>query len=147
MRTTDHDDMKSALMQYRLKKAREEIADAEALIEHGSYASANNRIYYAMFHVLLAVHALDERETRTHKATLGAFNQFYLHTSIFDPAYWKKIARIVETRHSSDYDDFYLPDDQETRSNLTFVKDFFEEVKDYCEERIGASIDLSDVPK
>ena len=139
--------MKSALMKYRLKKAREEIADTEALIEHGSYASANNRIYYALFHVLLAIHALDERETRTHKTTLGAFNQFYLHTNIFDQSYWKKIARIVETRHSSDYDDFYLPDDQETRSNLTFVKNFFEEVKDYCEERIGASIDLSDVPK
>lgn len=136
MQTMKHEHMKRELMDYRLHKAQEEMADAEALTEHGSYASANNRIYYAMFHILLAVHALDERETRTHKVALGAFNQFYLNTNIFDKSYWKKIARIVETRHASDYDDFYLPNAQETKNNLAFLKDFFKEVEGYCAKRV-----------
>lgn len=147
MQTQNSLGTKADLAKYRLAKAKEEINDAVTLLKETSYASANNRIYYAMFHILLSIHALDERETRTHKTALGEFNRLYIRTNVFDKSYWKKIAQITEARHSSDYDDFYLPNESETKENLDFVQDFWEEVKMYCENRIGQEIRITSTSK
>ena len=47
------------LANYRLERAKLDLADAELLFQENSLLSANNRAYYAIFHAINAVHALD----------------------------------------------------------------------------------------
>lgn len=47
------------LSRYRLQKAKEMLASAKRDMDAKDYASANNRAYYAIFHAMRAVLALD----------------------------------------------------------------------------------------
>ena len=47
------------LSRYRFQKAEEMLASAKRDMEARDYASANNRAYYAIFHAMRAVLALD----------------------------------------------------------------------------------------
>ena len=62
------------LVKYRLDVAKQDLADARLLFEHNSLLSANNRIYYAVFHAINAVHALDGNGYKRHKDVIAYFN-------------------------------------------------------------------------
>ena len=47
------------LSQMQLSRAEELLAEAAALISFGAYNSSVNRAYYAAFHAMKAVEALD----------------------------------------------------------------------------------------
>ena len=51
---------KKALSQARMEHAAECLSAAESLLASGSYKSAANRSYYAVFHAMRAVLAFDE---------------------------------------------------------------------------------------
>ena len=124
------------LARYRLAKAKSDLHEANQLIGNGSFSGANNRIYYAIFHAMLAMHALDRRETRTHKRVIGEFNRYYIRTGIFPTEYGKKISHIENTRHSSDYDDFYIANAEETKQNFIFAEEFLVALENQCKKRM-----------
>jgi len=49
------------LSKYRYKRACEVLNDARLLLKENSFKSSINRSYYAIFHALRAVVALDKR--------------------------------------------------------------------------------------
>ena len=56
---------------YRLDKAKEDYAVAELTMANEQYRSANNRAYYAIYHAITAVLAIDKIAFKRHKDTLG----------------------------------------------------------------------------
>ncbi|MCU0285755.1 MAG: HEPN domain-containing protein [Acidobacteria bacterium] len=54
------------LCKYRLEKSKEDLKAAKFLIEEGLYSQTLNRSYYAIFHAVRALFALDEFETHKH---------------------------------------------------------------------------------
>ncbi len=46
----DLKDATKAVIEYRLKRARESLSDAQHLLQSNSLLSSVNRIYYAMFY-------------------------------------------------------------------------------------------------
>ncbi len=66
------------------------------------------RAYYAIYHAVSAVHALDGKSYKRHKDALGNFNKDYVRTEVFPKDMGRKIAKAEEIRHASDYDDFYI---------------------------------------
>lgn len=57
---TQHDGYdREALSKYRMDTAKEDLKGAEILFNAGEYRMANNRAYYAIFHAISAIHALD----------------------------------------------------------------------------------------
>ena len=125
------------LSRYRLEKAERTLKVAYNNIETCDYSDANNRIYYSVFYAILAIHALDNKEIKTHKRAIGEFNKFYIHTKIFSGDYGKYINRLETIRHSSDYEDFYEPNEHETKENYDFAANFIGEVKLYCEKKFS----------
>ena len=57
-------DEQKALSQYRLEKAKEDLNTAERNYKESDYRAANNRAYYAIFHSLRAVLALDSYDSK-----------------------------------------------------------------------------------
>ena len=86
------------------------------------YKGANNRAYYAIFHAINAVHALDGRAFKRHKDAIANFNKDYVKTEIFPREVGRKIGEAEEIRHASDYDDFYIASKEETERQIDVYK-------------------------
>ena len=66
------------LSRYRFQKAEEMLASAKRDMEADDFASANNRAYYAIFHAMRAVLALDGEDFKKHSAGIARFTLNYL---------------------------------------------------------------------
>ena len=102
---------------HRIRVAKEDLATAQLLVEAEQYRGANNRAYYAIYHAIDAVLAIEGKAFKRHKDTLGYFNKNYVATNIFSRDLGRRVVKAEEIRHASDYDTFY-PSDEFIRSSL-----------------------------
>lgn len=79
------------LMLYRIQTAKADLKSAKILLEAEEYKGANNRAYYAIFHSINAIHALEGKAYKRHKDALGTFNKDYIKTGIFPREIGRKI--------------------------------------------------------
>ena len=61
------------LSRYRLEQAQEMVHAASVLHAAGEYKSGNNRAYYAMFHAVRALLALEGVDYKKHSAVINHF--------------------------------------------------------------------------
>lgn len=122
---------------YRLDIAIEDLTAAQRLASENSFRIANNRAYYAIFHAVTAVQALDGKTYKKHKDAIGNFNKDYIHTSIFPKELGRKISEAEDIRHESDYDDFYIASKDETMNLISIAEELINLIKDYSEHRIN----------
>ncbi|MCR5768328.1 MAG: HEPN domain-containing protein [Lachnospiraceae bacterium] len=54
------------LSTYRYETSMEALQDAELMYDNGRYKNALNRAYYAIFHAIRAVNALDQYDSSKH---------------------------------------------------------------------------------
>ena len=79
----EYDDARRDLVLYRIETAKEDLDAAKLLLAAKAYKSANNRAYYAIFHSVSAVHALDGKVYKRHKDAIANFNKDYVRTEVF----------------------------------------------------------------
>lgn len=96
------------LSRYRLQKAREDLETARDNLANGRYRASVNRSYYAVFHALRAITALDQFDSGKHSGVIAFFNQHYVKTGLFDREISKMIDSCFRLREKADYDDFFL---------------------------------------
>jgi uncharacterized protein (UPF0332 family) len=122
---------------YRLQTAKSDIKAAKTLLDVHEYKGANNRAYYAIFHAINAIHALDGEAYKRHKDVIGNFNKKYVKTEIFSKDMGRKIGQAEEIRHLSDYDDFYIASREESECQVAVAEEFVESVERYLESQGG----------
>ncbi|MBO7435748.1 HEPN domain-containing protein [bacterium] len=127
---------KKDLMLYRMNTAKENLAEAKILLSEKLYKGANNRAYYAIFHTINAIFALDGKSYRRHKEVLGNFNKEYVKTDIFPKSLGSKIVEAEEIRHTSDYDDFYIATKKEAEELIDTAETFISLAEKYCASRL-----------
>jgi uncharacterized protein (UPF0332 family) len=120
---------------YRLQTAKSDIKSAKTLLDINEYKGANNRAYYAIFHAINAVHALDGEAYKRHKDVIGNFNKKYVKTEIFSKDMGRKIGQAEEIRHLSDYDDFYIASREESERQVAVAEEFVDSVERYLESQ------------
>ncbi len=123
---------KEDLVLYRIQTAKDNLKSARILLEAEEYKSANNRSYYAIFHAVNAVHALNGKSYKRHKDAIGFFNKDYVKTEIFPRSIGRKIGEAEEIRHASDYDDFYIASREEAERQVAVADEFIQLVENYC---------------
>lgn len=124
------------LVAYRIETAKSDLNAAKLLAETNEYRGANNRAYYALYHAISAIHALEGKAYRRHKDALSNFNKNYVHTDLFPRIYGRKIAEAEEIRHASDYDDFYIATKDEALELIDTAQEMIALVESFCKERI-----------
>ena len=124
------------LVCYRIETAKSDLLSANILLKEGEYRGANNRAYYAVYHAISAVHALDGKSYKRHKDTLANFNKDYVKTEIFPKIFGRRIARAEEIRHASDYDDFYIATKEKAEEQILTAKELIEQIDAYCFRRL-----------
>lgn len=121
--------------------AYENLVDGCALLHHNRARAAANRLYYAVYRAIAAVHALDGNSYRKHKDALGQFNKLYLKDEIFSRKYGEMLYHLQQVRHISDYD-MREPDIDELKSYAVCAKAFCDELRLYCEKKLFCNIDV-----
>jgi uncharacterized protein (UPF0332 family) len=122
---------------YRLQTAKSDIKAAKTLLDVDECKGANNRAYYAIFHAINAVHAMNGEAYKRHKDVIGNFNKQYVKTEIFPKDMGRKIGQAEEIRHLSDYDDFYIASRDESERQVAVAEEFIDLVERYLESQGG----------
>jgi uncharacterized protein (UPF0332 family) len=120
------------LVRYRIETAKSDLTAAQILLDAKEYRGANNRAYYAIYHAITAVHALNGRSYKRHKDALANFNKDYIRTEIFPRTIGRKIVDAEEIRHASDYDDFYIATIDEAKEQMDTASELIQLVEAYC---------------
>ncbi len=63
------------LARYRITTAKEDLKAGQILLDADEYRGANNRAYYAIFHAINAIHALDGNGYKRYKDAIANFNK------------------------------------------------------------------------
>ena len=125
------------LVLYRIETAKSDLKSAEVLLNAGEYRGANNRAYYAIYHAISAIHALNGKAYKRHKDSLGNFNKEYIKMGIFPRTLGRRIAEAEEIRHASDYDDFYIATKEEAEEQIMTADELTRLIEIYCKEHLN----------
>ncbi len=123
------------LSNHRLEQAKENLEEAELLYSASKYKGANNRAYYAIFHSIKAVLALEPIDFKKHKDVQAYFNKNYVKTEIFPKKMGHKIAESSKFREDSDYDDEFIVNPDETKEQINTARELIELVEKYINDK------------
>ena len=115
-------------------------------MEAKDYASANNRAYYAIFHAMRAVLALDGEDFKKHSAVIARFTLNYLKPEILPRAYSKLISNASLIRNRSDYEDFYICSVADTNALFSGAEAFCADVGVYLKKRYAENCSSDIIP-
>ena len=105
---------------YRLENAKEDLERAKTAKNAEDFKLVMNRSYYAIFHAIRAVNALDGFDSSKHSGVIAHFNQNYVKSGIFPREMSKIIRASSENREKADYLDFYIASRDEAVKQISF---------------------------
>ena len=123
------DNERVILSAVRLEKAQENLTAAKNLISSGDLHVAVTRTYYAVFHAMRAVLALDGIDRKHHSGVIAEFRQRYIKTGLVRREQSDTISQLSDLRTDSDYDDFFDISREETEEAFRLAEAFVEEIK------------------
>ncbi|MCR5728703.1 MAG: HEPN domain-containing protein [Lachnospiraceae bacterium] len=118
---------------YRLQRAKEDLNSARNNLNSEDYRTANNRSYYAIFHSLRAILALDEYDSKKHSGIISEFRNKYIRTHVFDSEISDMIGDAFEVRNKSDYDDMYIISKAKTQEQVENAEKIIYAVEKYMQ--------------
>ena len=127
------------LVDVRLKQARECLIASRANIDAGTFKASANRSYYAIFHAMRAVLALESFDSKKHSGVISTFRQRYIKTGKFDKTLSVIIKNAFDVRNLSDYDDFYIVSKAEVTEQLDNATKFLDAVINYIASYDGVN--------
>ena len=129
------------LSKYRMEKAKEDLITARRNFEDGSYRASVNRSYYAIFHALRAITALDQFDSSKHSGIIAYINQHYVKTGIFDRAFSKRIDSAFRLREKADYEDFYVVANEDAKLQIEKAEEIISIVDTYLSAKWKDSLE------
>ena len=124
-------DEQISLCKARLEKASKFVNEANQTLDLKMYEAAANRSYYAIFHSMRAVLALDGVDFKKHSGVIQYFQKEYIKTEIFEKEYSRIIKRAFDLRVESDYEDFYIISHEDVESQVDASIRFYQAVEEY----------------
>ena len=123
------------LSKYRFQCACEDLNDAKLLMDAGSFKSSVNRSYYAIFHMLRAVTALDHFDASKHSAVIAYVNRMYVKEGVFDKALSKMLDKAYRLRENADYKDFEIISRDMAKEQIERAEKIMDMIKPYLDEK------------
>ena len=136
----EYTDTQKDYARYRLEKSAEDLESAGLLLEHHNFRGANNRAYYAIFHALRAVLALDNYDSKKHSGIIGEFRRRYIKTGIFPVEMSEMISNASMIRNASDYDDMFIASRAESEEQVENAQTVYRIVREYLEIKLQENL-------
>lgn len=129
------DDVVIDLSKHRLEQAKQCIKSAKVLADIEDYKGAANRSYYAIFHAMRSILALEKKDFSKHSGVSAYFRKQYIKSGIFDVELSDIITEAFEIRSDSDYDDYYLISKTEVMEQIRNAEKFESVIETYINEK------------
>ena len=123
------------LAKYRYETSLEDLEDARIMLANERYKNALNRGYYAIFHAIRAVTALDGFDSSKHSGVIAYFNQNYVKTDVFSKELSKIIRVASENRESADYLDFFVASKKAAEEQIERAEVFVKCIGEYLKTK------------
>ena len=123
------------LSDYRLEQAERCIKSAKILAADDDYKGSANRSYYAIFHCMKSVLALESMDFSKHSGVSAYFRKQYIKTGVFDVELSDIIGEAFDIRNDSDYDDYYVISKEDVDGQIENAEKFYDVIKKYIEEK------------
>ena len=124
------------LSRYRIEKAHECVRSSKILKDMGDYAASANRSYYAMFHAIRAILALDGIDRKKHSGVVAYFQEHYVKTEVFSKDCSYAVKNAFQVRQESDYEDFCIISKDEVVEQIENAEMLIEAIEAYLKERL-----------
>jgi len=118
-----------ALVEYRLKKAKETFAEISILMENELWRNAANRLYYACFYAASALLIRDGHQTHSHSGVKRLVSMHYIKENKIDKSLIKTYGRLFNLRQRGDYEDFIDIDEDDITQLLQPAQNFIQEIE------------------
>ena len=123
------------LANYRLSQSKDNLEEAEILFNINKFKGASNRAYYAIFHAIKAILALEQKDFKKHSSVIAYFNQEYISKEIFPKELGKDITNIRLYREKSDYVDFYIITKEDCEQQIQKAKNIVNSIEKYLKNK------------
>lgn len=124
------------LANYRITQSKENLEEADMLYNATRFKGASNRAYYAIFHAIKAILALEQKDFKKHSSVIAYFNKEYISKEIFPRELGKDITNIRLYREKSDYLDFYIITKEDCKMQIDKAKKVVKAVESYLSNKI-----------
>jgi uncharacterized protein (UPF0332 family) len=104
------------LVQYRLERAREALAEAAVLLDSGHANTGVNRLYYACFYAVSALLLTKGLTATRHSGLRTLFHQHVIRAGLLPLVQGQLYDRLFDQRQQSDYADLVHFEVHEVRS-------------------------------
>ena len=126
---------------YRLSKAEAYLKDAQTTLKMGLYDTAANRSYYAVFHAMRALLALEGKDFKKHSGVISYFQKAYIKSGIFEKRFSDIVKSAFSLRQESDYEDFYVISKEEVIDQVDEADVFLKEIRQYIDRCVRSTPD------
>lgn len=133
------DERRKDLCHYRLQKAKKCLESAKVLMKLEDYCSVVNRSYYAIFHCIRSILALEGVDFSKHAGVMAHFQKNYVKSGIFGKEYSKILTEAFEIRSEADYDDYYILSKKEVEEQIQNAQFFLNGIEEYVNNTILAA--------
>lgn len=123
------------LSKYRFQRSCEDLNDAKLLMDAKSFKSSVNRSYYAIFHALRSVTALDGFDASKHSSVIAYVNRSYVKEGIFDKSLSKMLDKAYRLRECADYKDFEIISREMAEEQIQRAEKILTMIKTYLDEK------------
>ena len=114
---------------YRYEQAEQCLKSATMLMDADDYKGAANRSYYAIFHAMRSVLALQNVDFGKHSAVISHFRKEYIKADVFAVELSDIIENLFTVRNKCDYDDFYIISKDDVSNQLKSAEYFLDEIR------------------
>jgi len=132
------DATRSAYVQVRLAKAKDDLATARDDLVHEHCRGAINRAYYTIFYTASAALLWHNVERARHSGIQSSFGEFLIRSGAIEAEYGRIYSRARKMREKHDYDlDAAWPSMEEAEQIVADAERFVTRVERYLRE-VGA---------
>jgi uncharacterized protein (UPF0332 family) len=117
-----------------LERAHEDLKAPESNLEHGFYAVAVARAYYAMFYAASGVLASLGISRSKHSGVLSAFGDHVVKSGLMESEYAKMLSHAFDSRLDTDYDVAFTAHRGLAEDQLRDARRFVERAEEYLRE-------------
>jgi uncharacterized protein (UPF0332 family) len=123
------------LSEYRFLCACEDLEDARLLLHAKRFKSSVNRSYYAIFHTLRALTAMDGFDASKHSSVIAYVNRNYVKEGIFDKSLSKMLDTAYRLRERADYKDFEIISREMAEEQIQKAEKIMEMIRPFLKEK------------
>ena len=127
-------DERSAIVAYRIEKAKTTLVEAKGIAEQGYWNATANRLYYAAYYMVSALLIQNGFSAQSHSGIIRLFSQHFVKSQKISNELCKAYSQLFELRLTGDYDDLYNLDEERVKPFVELTENFINELEKLFKE-------------